>query len=163
MRFPIFIPCLLIVLAAQIPLQGSAQQKEHLTPVSYQKTAFIDGERVRAEYVAYTAAKEKMYKDFVEKKKAFDESARKLDKQPSAKLATSRAELQNQYTAGLKQRGAERIAVTKNYEEKIKEAILTVMREGAFTEAKPGKENTGSAGIDITDKVLQKLNQNQAP
>jgi hypothetical protein len=160
MRFP-FIPCLLLVLAAQIPLRGSAQQKEHLTPVSYQKTAFIDGERVRAEYVAYTAAKEKMDKDFMEKKKAFDESARKLDKQPSAKVAASRDQLQNQYKAGLKQRGADRIALTKNYEEKIKEAILTVMREGAFTEARPAKDSTGSAGIDITDKVLQKLNQNQ--
>jgi hypothetical protein len=161
MRFPNFIPCLLIVLAAQNPLKGWAQQKEHLTPVSYQKTAFIDGERVRAGYVAYTAAKEKMDKDYSEKKKAFDESTRKLDKQPAAKVATSRAGLQNQYSAGLKQRGTDRIALTKNYEEKIKEAILTVMREGAFTEAKPSKDNTGSAGIDITDKVLQKLNQNQ--
>lgn len=161
MRFPIFIPCLLIVLAAQIPLRALAQQKQHLTPVSYQKTAFIDGERVRAEYVAYTAAKEKMDKDFIEKKKAFDASNRKLDKQPSAKAAAGKAELQNQYKAGLKQRGADRIALTKNYEEKIKEAILTVMREGAFTEARPAKDNTGSAGIDITDKVLQKLNQKQ--
>lgn len=161
MKFPIFTPFLLIVLATQIPLQGWSQQKEHLTPVSYQKTAFIDGERVRAGYVAYTAAKEKMDKDYLEKKKAFDESTRKLDKQPAAKVATSRAELQNQYRAGLKQRGTDRIALTKNYEEKIKEAILAVMREGAFTEAKPSKDNTGSAGIDITDKVLQKLNQNQ--
>lgn len=161
MKFPIFISSLLIVLAAQVPLRASAQQKEHLTPINYHKTAFIDGEKVRAGYVAYTAAKEKMDKDFIDKKKAFDESNRKLDKQPSAKVATSRIELQNQYKAGLKQRGADRIALTKNYEEKIKEAILTVMREGAFTEARPSKDNTGSAGIDITDKVLQKLNQKQ--
>ena len=153
----------------QIPVHGWAQQKEHLIPINYQKTAFIDGEKVRTEYVAYTAAKEKMYKDFVANRKSYEEATHKLDQQAkdrkpqvAEKAAASRTELQNQYTAGLKQRGADRMALTKNYEQKIRLTIDSVMREGAFTGLKASKDNTtGSTGLDITDKVLQRLNQNQ--
>jgi Skp family chaperone for outer membrane proteins len=120
-----------------------------------------------------------MYKEFVEKKRSFDEATRVVNQQMkdqlrkdsihklqqkqqiSDKAAASSAELQNTYIAGLKQRGEDRKVLTKNYEEKIREAIQTVMRAGAFTELQSNKASTGSTAIDITDKVLQKLNQNQ--
>jgi outer membrane OmpH-like protein len=179
MKISVCISCLLVTLLLQAPLHGWAQEKQHLTPLNYQKIASIDADRIRKEYVAYAAAKEKMHKETVEKKKSFDEATHAIEKQTKEQLkkdsihklqqkqliadksATSRAELQNQFTAGIKQRNADRMALTKNYEDKIREAIHIIMREGAFTELKSSKDSTASTGIDITDKVLQKLNQNQ--
>jgi hypothetical protein len=179
MKISVCISCLLVTLLLQAPLHGWAQEKQHLTPVNYQKIAFVDGERLRTAYVAYAAAKEKMYKDFMEKKRSFDETIRVLDQQTkerlkkdsvhklqqrqqiSDKAIASRAELQNTYMAGLKQRGENRKALTKNYEDKIREAIQAVMRKEAFTGLQTKKESAGITAIDITDKVLEKLNQNQ--
>ena len=178
MRFPVFIPCLLIVLAAQIPLQGKAQSKAKLTPVNYQKVAFVDAARVRKEFVAFESAKEKMHQQTLEKRKAYDKATQELDKQTKEQLkkdsaqkkhqkqfiedkaTVKRSELHNEFSAGIKQRNADRFALIKTYEDKIKAAINTTLLEGAFTELKADKNAAGSSAIDITDKVLEKLNQN---
>lgn len=178
MRFPAFISCLLIVFAAQMPLQGRAQNKQKLTPVDYQKVAFIDAARVRKEFVAFETAKEKMHQQTLEKRKAFETATQELDKQTKEQLkkdsdkklnqkqqitdkaSTKRSELHSQFSAGIKQRNAERAALIKTYEGKIKEAISAVFLQGAFTELRSVKEVAGSTATDITDQVLQKLNQN---
>jgi Skp family chaperone for outer membrane proteins len=179
MRFPIFISCLLIVLAAQIPLHGQAQNQQRLTPVNYQKLAFIDAARVRKEFVAYEKAKEKMHQQTLEKRKAYDKATEKLEKQTKDQLkkdsahklqqkqlitdkaTAKRTELRNEFSAVVREINIERTALTKTYEDKIREAISTIMREGAFTELKWNKDSAGSTVTDITDQVLQKLNQNQ--
>lgn len=179
MRSPIFIPCLLIVLTAQIPLRGLAQSKAKLTPVNYQKIAFVDAARVRKEFVAYEAAKEKMHQQTLEKRKAYDKASQELEKQTKEQLkkdsaqklyqrqlitdkaSIKRNELHDEFSAGIKQRNTDRAALVKTYEDKIKAAINTIIVEGAFTELRSDKNAAGSTAIDITDKVLQKLNQNQ--
>ncbi|HEX6431128.1 MAG TPA: OmpH family outer membrane protein [Niastella sp.] len=176
MRFPVFIPCLLIVLTAQIPLQGRAQNKQKLTPVDYQKVAFVDAARVRKEFITYEAAKEKMHQQTVEKSKAYEAATQELDKQTKEQLkkdsaqklhqkqlitdkaTVKRTELRNEFFAAIKKRNAERTALTKTYEDKIREAINTIVREGAFTEIKWSKDSAGPTLTDITDQVLQKLN-----
>lgn len=178
MRFPIFIHFLFIVLAAQIPMQGRAQNKPRLTPVDYQKVAFVDAARVRKEFVAYESAKEKMHQQTLEKWKAYDKATQELDKQTKEQLkkdsvqkkhqkqfiedkaSVKRSELHNQFSADMKERIAEKTALTKKYEDKIREAISTIVREGAFSELKWSKDNAVSTITDITDQVLQKLNQN---
>lgn len=178
MRFPIFIPCLLIVLAAQIPLQGRAQSKAKLTPVNYQKVAFVDAARVRKEFVAFESEKEKMQQQTLEKWKAYDKATQELDKQTKEQLkkdsaqkkhqkqfiedkaSVKRSELHKQFSVDMKERVAEKTALTKKYEDKIREVISTIVREGAFTEIKWSKDGASPNFTDITDQVLQKLNQN---
>lgn len=179
MRSPIFIPCLLIVLTAQIPLRGLAQSKAKLTPVNYQKIAFVDAARVRKEFIAYEAAKEKLNQQTLEKSKAYEAATQELEKQTKAQLKKDSAQklhqkqlitdkanikqtgLRSAFDEAMKQRIAERTALAKNYEDKIREAISTIVRQGAFTEIKWSKDGAGPAFTDITDEVLQKLNQNQ--
>jgi hypothetical protein len=50
MKINVYISCLFVMLATQIPLQGLAQNQQRLTPVNYQKIAFIDATRLRTEY-----------------------------------------------------------------------------------------------------------------
>jgi hypothetical protein len=158
---------------------ASRAQTSHLTPVNYQKFAFVDVEKVRIGYIEYAAAKEKIRKEFVEKKKSYQDACSELEQQTKAQLKkdsiyklqqrqqisdkadAKRMELHNQFMAGVKQQGTNRMALTKTYEEKIKTAVITVMREGAFTGMRSIKDSAGVAAIDITDKVLQKLNQNK--
>ena len=178
MKFNVCMSCLLVTLVLLAPAAVWAQTN-HLTPINYQKLAIVDADRLQKEYVEYVATKEKMRKEFTEKKNSYQEANQELEQQTkellrkdsihklqqrqqiSDKTEAKRMELHNQYVAGVKQRGADRMALTKKHEEKIREAILTVMREGAFTGMKSAKDSTGVSAIDITDKVLQKLNQNQ--
>lgn len=177
MKVNVCISCLLVTFVLLVPAAVLAQSK-HLTPINYQKIAIIDGNRLEKEYVEYASAKEKMQNEFVEKKKLYDEASHELEQQTKeqfkkdsihklqqrqhiSELAEAkRTELHNQYTADLKKRSAERMSLTKNYQEKIREAVIAVMREGAFTSVRSIKDSTGLSAINITEKVLQKLNQN---
>lgn len=177
MKISGFISCMLITLALQFPLQGWAQKKQ-LTPIAMPtKFAFVDGLKLRKEYHAYVAAKDTVHKDAVVKRKAFEEQTHQLYQETEKQLKkdsiagghqrelitgnakSKQSELENKYITESKVRTQARLALMKNYEDKIRAAIRIVMAEGAYTELRSMKDSSSLKGTNITDLVLAKLNQ----
>jgi Skp family chaperone for outer membrane proteins len=175
MKFNVCISCLIVFFVLMIPAHGWAQKKQ-LTPVSAPlRIAFIDPAKLRKDYRAYSAAKDSMYKSGIAQRKSFETAKHQLDEQIKKQLkkdnvegtkqnqlpdngTASRTALETKYVAEIKQRNTDRIALMKNYEDKINNAMQTVMAEGAYTDLKTLKDTTGLKGTDITDIILKKLN-----
>lgn len=142
-----------------------------------QQIAAIDFVKLHQQYKAYDNAKQKMHQEVVAQKKQFDDAVSKLDndsrvqlqkdsigggKQRSqivTKAHDSRALLESNYLTGIQQRTKARSALMKEYEEKIHIAIRAAIVEGGYTQVRSTKEAAGVKATDITDLVLQKLNQ----
>lgn len=125
---------LFVLTASLFPTQASAQKKLLVPSGKVVKIAFLDHQRLRKEYHAFSTAKQKL-------------------------VMENKAGLKGQSNITPQKRTQQRQELMKEYEMKIAAAINAVVAEGGFTEVKPlEKNNTSERGIDITGLVLKKLN-----
>lgn len=178
--------CVIIIFSISVFFSAPvyAQGKKQLTPAAKAvKTGLIDQLRLRKEYKAYDAAREKLAKENQAEKKSFDQQLLLIDKQTQKQLKQDslkggkgragivqhaddrRSAINGSHQLAQKKRHQDRIALMQQYEQKIQAAIQAVMMEGGFTDVKPlskdkekDKAANGPGSIDITDLVLKKLN-----
>lgn len=151
--FPLALLFFSLLSASPVFAQGQAKQPTLSDKVT--KIAYVDHARLRGEYRALKAAREKARAEW----QASEQGHQKQLAGLSTKNEAGREALEQNQQERRRQLHQKRVAALQAHERRITETIGETVSQGGFTDVKPlEKGGALSQGQDITDLVLKKLN-----